>query len=173
MWNDKLFNKALFFAMRAHDGQMMIFPSDISYCAHCVGVCMTAINHVKEKDVDWNLIVQVALLHDTIEDTGTTYDDICKEFGKEVADGVLALSKDSSLPYDEQLVDSIERIVKLKKEIAIVKLADRCYNINSKVSSWSKEKHEKYLEGARIICDRLGYASKSLRKVLLDRIKQY
>jgi len=41
---------------------------------------------------------QVALLHDTIEDTATTYDEIKEIFSEKIADAVLALSKDSNLP---------------------------------------------------------------------------
>jgi len=73
-----------------------------------------------------DLLVLCAPLHDTIEDTPCTHDEITKEFGAEVTNGVLALSKNKNLPSkDEQMRDSIDRIKKQPQEIWMVKLTDR------------------------------------------------
>jgi GTP diphosphokinase / guanosine-3',5'-bis(diphosphate) 3'-diphosphatase len=57
--------------------------------------------------------VHCALFHDSIEDTNTSYNDIKNDFGKEVADGVLALTKNFDLPTkSEQMKDSLQRIKK-------------------------------------------------------------
>jgi (p)ppGpp synthase/HD superfamily hydrolase len=70
--------------------------------------------------------MQVAILHDTIEDTDATYDDLSDKFGSRVADGVLALTKDSTLPSKSaKMADSLQRIEAQPIEIAIVKLCDR------------------------------------------------
>ena len=52
---------------------------------------MTGKMYTEEFDLDF--AVQVALLHDIIEDTATTYDELAEHFGSKVADGVLALTK--------------------------------------------------------------------------------
>ena len=48
-----------------------------------------------------DLAVQCALLHDTIEDTDVTYDDVKRQFGTDVADGVMALSQDTTIATSE------------------------------------------------------------------------
>ena len=66
-----------------------------------------------------------------------------------------------------------ERIKKLSKEVAIVKMADRLFNIRSRAKMWSKEKQEKYKLEAQYICNELGYCSENLKKVLQQAIDVY
>lgn len=120
-----------------------------------------------------DLIVALALLHDTIEDTNTTYVDIVSRFGEEIANGVLALTKNERLKKDIQMEDCLNRILKLnKKEVAIVKLADRCFNTRCKVKNWSIEKGKKYLEEAIVICDRIGFYCLPLKKQILKNVEK-
>ena len=51
--------------------------------------------------MDRSLAIQLALLHDTIEDTKTTYEEIQNLFGSIVADGVKALTKDTALEKEK------------------------------------------------------------------------
>src|SRR5690606_33419343 len=74
---------------------------------------------------DIGFAVQIALLHDTIEDTSTNFEELENKFGIEIAKAVLALTKNSALPKDEQMQDSLMRIKKLKPEVWAIKLADR------------------------------------------------
>ena len=84
-------------------------------------------------------MITLALLHDTIEDTNTTYDEIFKEFGKPVADGVLALSRNPNISYENQILDCVERIKKQPKEVAINKMADRMFNMRKRYSAWERK----------------------------------
>lgn len=173
MWDDKKFYDALFFAINAHKNQKMMYPKDMPYSAHIFGVCASAVNYcVNEKNIDWDLLVQVALLHDCIEDTSVTYEDIKSKFGVAVADGVLALSKSKNLAKDA-IKDSVLRIKQQPREIAIVKMADRLFNIRDRVPVWNKEKQEYYLEDAKFILDNLSYASKTLSEALSLAIENY
>ena len=71
--------KAYLFAEKKHEGQ--IRKSGDPYISHCIGVAMIL------ADLQGGPATIIAgLLHDTIEDTGTTKEEIEKEFGKEVAD---------------------------------------------------------------------------------------
>jgi len=170
MWDDSIINKTLFFAINAHGNQKMKYPENMPYCDHLFGVLLTAINHVDDKNLNWTLLAQTALLHDTLEDTKVKYNDLKEEFGEDVASGVLALTKDKSLPKESQIPDCIYRIKLQPKEIAIVKLADRCFNIRGKVPVWTKEKQLKYIIEAQLICDSLGYSSSKLRNKLQSNI---
>lgn len=175
MWTNKKFLDALFFATKAHESQRMQYPDDMPYSAHIYGVLQFAVKGCVEgnDDPDWDLLVQCALLHDTIEDTDTTYAMLENKFGKKVADGVLALSKNPELDKDIQMTDCIKRIKNQPKEIAIVKLADRLFNMRGKVLNWSEEKQEYYKKEAQLICDELGYGSLELKSQLQRAIDNY
>ena len=69
--------------------------------------------------------------------------------------------------------DSLERIKKQPKEIAVVKIADRLFNISSRVLTWSKEKQEAYKKEAQVICDELGYVSDKVKAKLQHQINIY
>jgi (p)ppGpp synthase/HD superfamily hydrolase len=170
MWDDKVINKALFFSVRAHRNQRMKFQGDIPYYAHVFGVLLTVVNYVDDSSLDWNFLAQVALLHDTIEDTDVKYNDILGVFGREVADAVFALTKNPILPRSMQMKECINKILLQPREVAIVKLADRCFNVRERVSSWTKEKQKDYVDEAQLICDKLGGASTALRQKLQQNI---
>lgn len=100
-----------------------------------------------ETTYDSNLAIQCAILHDVIEDTEFTYQDIKIEFGENVANGVLALTKEKSiLLKDQQMKDSLKRIKHQPYEIWIVKMADRISNLYHPPFYWKKEKMVLYKE---------------------------
>lgn len=167
------YNKALFFAQKAHQNQKMKYPSDAPYILHCVGVASTALvasENDSTHNLDRNLIAQVALLHDTLEDTSTCFGELKKEFGDSVAKGVLALTKNENLTSYESMQDSINRIKQQPIEIAIVKLADRTFNLRCRVPSWSHEKQLSYIEEGKLILKELGYSSEFLSEKLQSNI---
>jgi (p)ppGpp synthase/HD superfamily hydrolase len=119
------------------------------------------------------LAVQCALLHDVIEDTGVTVDQISAAFGEQVAQGVLALSKDDTLPQARQMPDSLERIRQQPVEVWMVKLADRIANLSPPPHYWTREKRERYRQEALDIHAALHQASASLGQRLLAKIDEY
>jgi len=175
MWNLELIRKAVMFASKKHNGQMLTYPNDVPYSAHYFAVTLNAIElaNLCDYEIDWELLICSAILHDTIEDTPTSFEEVSENFGEKIANGVLALTKDSKLEKTEQMRDSLERIKKQPKEIAIVKIADRLFNISGRVLSWSKEKQECYKKEAQIICDELGYVSEKVREKLQNQIDKY
>jgi len=174
MWKEKDFYKALFFATMKHDGSYMRHPSQCPYASHIFGVTMNAVKYsVNCENIDWKLIIQIGLLHDTLEDTNTTYEELLTEFGKNVADGVLALSRDESLVKSEQIPNCIEKIKGQPKEVAIIKMADRLMNVRERASGWTKEKQDAYKNEAWIIHDNLKYANEYLAEALKIAIMNY
>ncbi|MBN2824245.1 MAG: bifunctional (p)ppGpp synthetase/guanosine-3',5'-bis(diphosphate) 3'-pyrophosphohydrolase [Campylobacterales bacterium] len=125
IWNQDRYTKAWNFACEAHLNQTMP-NSNLPYIKHVANVMMEAMGALVNGNnvANPNLLIEAALLHDTLEDTPTTYDDILALFGKNVAQGVKALSKDPTMPSEEQMTDSIKRIQTQPKEIWMVKLAD-------------------------------------------------
>ncbi len=174
-WNPDNYLKAWNFASKAHNGQRLT-GSDVPYITHIGLVTMevlTAIhhsNHVASPD----LAVQCALLHDTIEDTGCSYEDIYSTFGLAVAEGVAALSKNKQLrTKPEQMRDSLQRIKRQPHEVWMVKLADRITNLQPPPAHWDQEKIITYREEAEIILAELGTADPFLAKRLQNKITSY
>ena len=177
IWNNENVYKALFFATEKHKYQLMKYPESVPYSAHFTGVMLTALKYalLMNEKIDFELLCSVALLHDTIEDCDVSYETIKDKFGESIANGVLALSKskDQSIDKEKRMKDSIKRIKKQPKEIALVKLADRLFNVRCTVPTWSKEKSLQYKAEAQMICDELGYACEPLRKDLQEYINKY
>src|SRR5688572_4091330 len=86
--------EAASFAARAHRHQLRK-DGQTPYVAHPFRVCLV-VRHVF--GIDDPDTLAVALLHDTIEDTTTDYDDLAERLGGRVAAAVAALSKDMRLP---------------------------------------------------------------------------
>lgn len=166
--------EVLMFASIAHEGQKMFEPQ-VCYVTHIVGVASNVLEAYENGDRDFDLdyALKVAMLHDTMEDTSVTYLDIVSKFGKDIADGVSALSKNENIDKELRMADSIARIKKLRKEVAIVKLADRVYNLRCAPKGWSKEKREGYVKEGSLIHSELGYANTYLADKLLNRIDHY
>ncbi len=173
-WNQESYIKALRFAASAHRGQT-IPGSDLPYVVHVTMVAMEVIAALQHED-RWkgDLAVQCALLHDVIEDTGKSIDELDREFGSDVTGGVLALSKDSNLGSEkEKMTDSLQRIKRQPKEIWMVKLADRITNLQPPPAHWSGEKIARYKEQARLIMRELGEASAYLAERLEHKLARY
>ncbi|NTW01074.1 MAG: bifunctional (p)ppGpp synthetase/guanosine-3',5'-bis(diphosphate) 3'-pyrophosphohydrolase [Oscillochloris sp.] len=173
MWSQESYLSAYHFAARAHNGQ--IYPgTELPYILHVAFVSMEVIAALREQpDCDADLAVQCAILHDVIEDTSVGYAEIAMAFGDHVADGVLALSKDSSLPRAAQMADSLQRIRLQPPEVWMVKLADRICNLQSPPAYWTAEKIVRYREEAEQIYAALAEASPALARRLREKIAAY
>ena len=174
VWNQDKYQEAWNFASNIHNGQKLP-GSDIPYINHLGLVAMeatTAVAHTNIKNP--NLLVLCALLHDTIEDTSANYDDIKCKFGSDVANGVLALTKNRELSSkSEQMKDSINRIKNQPKEVWMVKLCDRITNLQPPPKHWDKAKIAKYQNEARFILEQLGESSPFLADRLNIKIANY
>ena len=84
--------------------------------------------------------VQIALLHDVLEDTQTTFKEIATMFGFDVANVVQALTKNDILDKADKMLNSLARIRALSKEVWSVKLADIIINLQKPPAHWSSPK---------------------------------
>ena len=126
----EVIKKAYFYAEKLHQGQMR--QSGEAYITHPLNVAyILAEMHA---DVD---TIGAGLLHDTIEDTDITKEDIAQEFNKEVAtlvDGVTKLSKMNFSSKQEQNMANTRKIITgitQDVRIIIIKLADRLHNMRT------------------------------------------
>lgn len=170
----ELYQQALKYAGELHHDQT-VPGSKANYLLHISNVVMEVIMaYVSKPDFDLQFAVQVAILHDTVEDTEATIDDISKKFGSEVGEGVAALTKDDSIKdKNEKMVDSLARINKLRKEVGMVKIADRITNLQEPPSHWSAEKRSNYLAQAEMMAHELSNKNEYLNQRLLSKIEEY
>jgi (p)ppGpp synthase/HD superfamily hydrolase len=172
-WSQEIYLKALHKASQAHQGQK-IPGSEISYIQHLSFVSMEVIAALNiESFHDGNLAIQCAILHDTIEDTNLTFEQIKIEFGAAVANGVLALTKNSDLEKSLQMPDSLKRIKQQPPEIWMVKLADRITNLQVPPNHWQQDKIIRYRAEAIEIHENLKEASPFLAARLATKIEDY
>jgi hypothetical protein len=183
MWDQDLYITAWNFASKAHSKQFMP-GSDIPYVNHIGLVAMEVMSAICQPQTEKmalyqpiknaNLAIVCALLHDTIEDTEISFNDIVKHFDEAIAYGVLALTKDKKLPNkQEQMLDSLQRIKQQPLEVGMVKLADRITNLQSPPHYWTKEKIKNYCLEAQNILNALGHANEYLAQRLAYKIKNY
>ena len=129
-YDDPMIIKAFEIANRLHDGQMR--KSGEPYIIHPLAVAQI----LAEMKIDTTTIT-ASLLHDVVEDTALTLDDIKSQFGREVAflvDGVTKLSRlDYRTKEDQQLNSMRKMFLAMAKDVRVVviKLADRLHNMRT------------------------------------------
>jgi guanosine-3',5'-bis(diphosphate) 3'-pyrophosphohydrolase len=170
-----VYQNTIKFAAQLHSNKNQIIPgTNLPYVVHLSNVAMEIlIASEKSKNFDAEFAVQLALLHDTLEDTDVTFEELENKFGKAVVDGVLALTKNSDLEKSEKMMDSLRRIKQQPKEVWAVKLADRITNLQRPPHFWKAEKIKKYKEEAQIILEELRGGNEYLENRLKEKIETY
>ncbi|OJJ22294.1 hypothetical protein BKI52_06320 [marine bacterium AO1-C] len=175
MWNQEFYNQVIDFAGEAHKTQK-VPGSEIPYVTHVVRVANEVLLAWTQSNTKFDIdyAIACALLHDTIEDTSVTFDQVTQVFGEEVALGVLALTKNESLPTKEaQMKDSLERILKERMEVRVVKMCDRIDNLSEPPHYWDEAKKRRYQQEARLILDTLGGVNQWVEARLGEKIEAY
>ena len=168
-----LYQKAIAFAGEKHRDQK-VPGTQSSYLLHLSNVAMETMIAAGHTDsFDLGFAVQVALLHDVLEDTSTTFNELQAAFGLKIADAVVALSKNNALKSQAQIPDSLERIKLQTKEVWAVKLADRISNMQKPPAHWDQFKIIAYQKMARLIFSTLKGGNAYLEKRLEQKIVDY
>jgi guanosine-3',5'-bis(diphosphate) 3'-pyrophosphohydrolase len=112
-----------------------------------------------EGGVEDGVVLCAAVLHDTIEDTETSYDELAEQFGHEIADVVREVTDDKSLPKAERKQLQIEHASHLSQAAKLVKLADKIANLRDVAdhppSEWPLERRREYFKWAKDVVDGL------------------
>jgi guanosine-3',5'-bis(diphosphate) 3'-pyrophosphohydrolase len=143
--------EAISFAARAHRHQERK-DGRTPYVAHPFRACLV-IRHVF--GIADQVVLTAAVLHDTIEDTTTDYDDLLERFGPEVADCVAALSKDKRLPEPKREAEYLRQLLAGNWRVMVCKLADGYDNLSDCAALTPKERKKQlakvaeYLDSAR------------------------
>ncbi len=145
---------ALAFAANKHRNQRRKDAEASPYINHPIALANLLLN---EAGVEDQRILVAAILHDTIEDTDTTEQELVKHFGKDVADIVVEVTDDKTLPKAERKRLQIEHAAHISRRAKLVKLADKICNLRDIAASppadWSVDRKREYFDWAKKVVD--------------------
>ncbi len=141
--------QAISFSAKKHRFQKRKGPAGEPYINHPIEVANILANVGKVTDFN---ILTAAVLHDTVEDTETTAEELTNLFGEKVCSIVLEVTDDKSLPKHERKLMQIEHSPHLSVEAKQVKLADKINNVSDILNNppdWSDERKREYIVWAK------------------------
>jgi guanosine-3',5'-bis(diphosphate) 3'-pyrophosphohydrolase len=144
------FARALDFAARKHTAQRRKGQAHEPYINHPAEVALLLAEATGGKDLN---LVLAGLLHDTIEDTATSHEELAGKFSKDVADLVQEVTDDKSLPKAERKELQVQRSPHKSDRAKMIKMADKISNLESILQSpptdWTEERKRDYFDWAR------------------------
>ncbi|MEO8042663.1 MAG: HD domain-containing protein [Acidobacteriota bacterium] len=149
------------FAAKKHKDQKRKGDDAEPYINHPLEVANLLTNIGQVDDAD---MIVAALLHDTVEDCGVSFEEIKAKFGSVVANYVRELTDDKSLPKAERKRLQIEHAPHLSHGAKQIKLADKISNIRDITANppdgWSVERRREYVEwGKKVVAGLRGVNS--------------
>jgi GTP diphosphokinase / guanosine-3',5'-bis(diphosphate) 3'-diphosphatase len=144
------------FAAHAHRNQRRKDAERSPYINHPITLMDVLANEAGIADPT---VLAAAVLHDTIEDTEVTFDELKTAFGEKIASIVLEVTDDKSLPKHERKIRQIEHAATISPEAKMVKWADLICNlrdlIHTRPLDWPLDRRRDYFDWARKVVDRM------------------
>lgn len=151
------------FAADKHRGQRRKDAEASPYINHPLALADIL---AREGSVEDAKVIAAALLHDTVEDTETSIEELEARFGKRVASMVAEVTDDKSLPKEERKRLQIAKSASKSSGAKLVKLADKIANLRDLASAppadWSEERRIQYFEWARAVVEGMRGTNASL-----------
>lgn len=148
--------KALAFAAQKHRDQRRKDRNSSPYINHPIALANVLVN---EAGITDPVTISAALLHDTIEDTETTADELREAFGPEVLSVVLEVTDDKSLTKADRKRSQVEHAAGKSDRAKLVKLADKICNLRditlSPPADWSDQRKREYFDWAKAVVDQI------------------
>ena len=122
-----------------------------------------------EGGVSDTTLLAAAVLHDTLEDTETTFEELKERFGAAVAAVVLEVTDDKSLPKKERKRLQIQHAARISRRAKLVKLADKICNVRDVAASpprtWPLRRRRQYFDWARAVVGRMRGTHRRLERL--------
>ena len=154
---------ALAFAAEKHRDQRRKNAEASPYINHPIALANMLAN---EGNVDDSVVICAALLHDTIEDTETTPEELRAAFGDEIAGIVREVTDDKLLSKQDRKRLQIEHASSLSDKAKLVKLADKISNLRDMAqqppAEWDLSRRQEYFDWAKAVVDGLRGTNASL-----------
>jgi (p)ppGpp synthase/HD superfamily hydrolase len=165
--------RALDFAARKHRDQRRKGNHQAPYINHPIEVARLVATIGGVHDI---AVLQAAILHDTIEDTDATPEEITREFGADVCALVLEMTDDMSLPSPQRKQAQITRASGLTERAKVIKIADKIANVGDIARhpppDWGVERREKYYAWTKDVVDRIRGANAALEACYDETLRQ-
>lgn len=146
--------RAYHFAADRHASQRRKGEAAEPYVNHLTEVAELVARGTDGADVD---LIVAAVLHDTVEDTETTFKDITSRFGERVAALVAEVTDDKTLPKAERKRLQVEHAAHASQGAKVIKLADKTSNLRAMADSpprdWPEVRRAEYLAWGRRVVD--------------------
>lgn len=150
------FVRALAFASRKHSQQRRKDADASPYINHPIALVSILAVEAGIHDSD---TLCAALLHDTIEDTDTSVEELVEAFGSGVASLVQEVTDDKLLPKVERKLRQVEHAAHLSPKARLVKLADKIANLrdvaDSPPANWPLARRQEYFDWAKQVIDQI------------------
>jgi guanosine-3',5'-bis(diphosphate) 3'-pyrophosphohydrolase len=159
--------KALAFAAHKHREQRRKDAEASPYINHPIALADALVNEGGITDVE---VLCAALLHDTVEDTATTHEELVDAFGSRIARIVAEVTDDKRLPKAERKRLQIEHAPHISREAKLVKLADKLCNLRDVAerppAGWDLGRRREYFDWAKKVIDGLrGAPGEDMRRL--------
>lgn len=163
--------RATTFAAEKHRSQKRKDVLGTPYINHPIAV-VSLMAEVGEVRHDKDLVA--AMLHDTVEDTDATPEEIERHFGKYVRDLVMEVTDDKKLSKAERKRLQIEHAPYLTPAAKVIKLADKTANVTDLIASppvgWERQRRLDYVDWANKVVDRCGLSEHPLTREFKRRV---
>lgn len=150
------FIKAMAFAAHKHRDQRRKDVCASPYINHPIQLVDVLCNEAGVSDVN---VLCAAILHDTIEDTETTAEELAEHFGQQISDIVVEVSDDTNLCRADRKQAQIYHAAELTDEAKLVKLADKICNLrdvaDNPPAGWEMQRRQEYFDWALAVIDGL------------------
>lgn len=173
--NNLIILHAANYAAQKHAGQKRKGAKKEPYINHTLEVADLIAQVGKEEDDE---ILAAAILHDTLEDTDATEDEIRSLFGERVLHIVNEVTDNKSLPKKKRKQLQIDHAHELSREATLIKIADKTSNVKditySPPKKWSKKRRKEYLQWAEKVignCNPVNEALKAQFTRILEKAK--
>lgn len=167
------FVRALSFAAEKHKNQRRKDAQITPYINHPIELVNVLVN--EGGVVSWDILC-AALLHDVIEDTETSEEELITHFGKKVAAIVKEVSDDKSLPKEVRKRKQVENAPFASHEAKLVKLADKICNLrdilSSPPASWDLKRRQEYFAWSQAVVLGIRGTNSKMEKVFDALVEQ-
>ena len=147
---------ALAFAAHKHKDQRRKDVDASPYINHPISLADILCNEAHITDID---TICGALLHDTVEDTETTAEELEQVFGRAIRDIVMDVTDDTRLSKIERKQAQIDHAAHISDKAKLVKLADKISNLRDVIDNapadWTLQRRQAYFDWARDVIDRV------------------
>ena len=171
--SNQLILKAAHYAAQKHRDQRRRDKDTSPYINHPISVAkiISEIGNVEAPEV-----LAAALLHDTIEDTKTTPEELIDNFGERVCSLVQEVTDDKNLPKLERKQRQIDHAKEISEGAVLIKLGDKISNVtditNTPPTDWDSNRRLEYFDCAEKVINNCPKVNTSLEKYFKDSIQK-